>query len=154
MSIMCRRGLSGSVVPRLRIGRRENRDSVPGGVRDLFVCTTASVHPASEADPRLYPMGTSSQGVKLAAHLHLMPKIKNAWSDPSIPPYIFMAWCLIKHRHNFIFLVARLDAQWHGETLRLMYVRWNLRNMKSATKNLVRKPQTKRFFRKCWPNPV
>jgi len=32
---------------------------------------------------------------------HLPPysvEVKNAWSYTSTPPYIFMAWCLIKHR--------------------------------------------------------
>jgi len=28
-------------------------------------------------------------------------KVKNAWSYTSNSPYIFMAWCLIKHRDNF-----------------------------------------------------
>jgi hypothetical protein len=25
------------------------------------------------------------------------------WSYTSIPPYIFMMWCLVKHRNNFTF---------------------------------------------------
>jgi hypothetical protein len=28
-------------------------------------------------------------------------KVKKDWSYTSIPPYILMAWCLIKHRDNF-----------------------------------------------------
>jgi hypothetical protein len=31
-------------------------------------------------------------------HLHLVPRSKNAWSYTSTPPYIFLAWCLAKHR--------------------------------------------------------
>jgi hypothetical protein len=37
---------------------------------------------------------------------HSLPssaEIKNAWSYVSTPPYVFMAWCLIKHRGNFTF---------------------------------------------------
>jgi hypothetical protein len=30
-------------------------------------------------------------------------EIKNAWSYTSIPQYVFMAWCLVKHRDNFTF---------------------------------------------------
>jgi hypothetical protein len=30
-------------------------------------------------------------------------EVKNAWSYTSILQYIFMAWCLIKHRDNFTF---------------------------------------------------
>jgi hypothetical protein len=29
---------------------------------------------------------------------------KNIWSYTSTPPYAFMAWCLLKHRDNFIFI--------------------------------------------------
>jgi len=29
-------------------------------------------------------------------------KIKNAWSYTAIPPYVFMALCLIKHSNNFL----------------------------------------------------
>jgi len=25
-------------------------------------------------------------------------EVKNAWSYTSIPPYVFMAWCLVKYR--------------------------------------------------------
>jgi hypothetical protein len=28
--------------------------------------------------------------------------VKNTWSDITIPPYVFMASCLIKHRDNFL----------------------------------------------------
>jgi hypothetical protein len=28
---------------------------------------------------------------------------KNAWSYTSTPQYAFMAWCLVKHKDNFIF---------------------------------------------------
>jgi hypothetical protein len=37
---------------------------------------------------------------------HLPPssaEVKNAWSCTSIPQYVFMAWCLVKHRDNFTF---------------------------------------------------
>jgi hypothetical protein len=30
-------------------------------------------------------------------------EIKNAWSYISTPQYVFMAWCLVKHRDNFTF---------------------------------------------------
>jgi len=28
-------------------------------------------------------------------------EVKNAWKYTSSPQYIFMAWCLVKHRDNF-----------------------------------------------------
>jgi hypothetical protein len=30
-------------------------------------------------------------------------EVKNAWSYISTPLYVFMAWCLVKHRDNFTF---------------------------------------------------
>jgi hypothetical protein len=29
--------------------------------------------------------------------------VKNAWSYTFTPQYVFMAWCLVKHRDNFTF---------------------------------------------------
>jgi hypothetical protein len=29
--------------------------------------------------------------------------VKNAWTYTSTPPYVFMAWHLVKYRHNFTF---------------------------------------------------
>jgi len=31
-------------------------------------------------------------------------ELKNEWSYTSIPQYVFIAWCLVKHRNNFTFL--------------------------------------------------
>jgi hypothetical protein len=28
-------------------------------------------------------------------------EVNNTWSNTSTPPYVFIAWCLVKHRHNF-----------------------------------------------------
>jgi hypothetical protein len=44
--------------------------------------------------------------VKLTAHLLLVPRSKNAWSYTSTPPYVFMAWCFVKHRDNFTFTLS------------------------------------------------
>jgi hypothetical protein len=41
--------------------------------------------------------------VKLAAHLHLMPRSRMVDLYNSTRPYIFTAWCLIKHGDNFTF---------------------------------------------------
>jgi hypothetical protein len=57
-----------------------------------------------------YPMGTrgSFPGVKRpgreADHSHpSSAEVKNAWSYTSIPQYVFMAWCSVKHSENFTF---------------------------------------------------
>jgi len=31
------------------------------------------------------------------------------WSNTSIPPYVFMMWCLVKHRDNFTFYLMNLE---------------------------------------------
>jgi hypothetical protein len=57
-------------------------------------------------------MGTwgSFPGGKVAGHEadHSPPssaEVKNEWNYTSIPQYVFMAWCLLKHRGNFTFTV-------------------------------------------------
>jgi hypothetical protein len=36
--------------------------------------------------------------------VHLVPSSKNAWGYTYTSQYVFMAWCLVKHRDSFIFL--------------------------------------------------
>jgi hypothetical protein len=64
------------------------------------------VQNGSGAHPASYQMGTeglfagalSGQVVNVTFHFHLVLKSKNAWRYTSIPQYIFMALCLVKHR--------------------------------------------------------
>jgi hypothetical protein len=57
--------------------------------------TSSGAHQAS------CPMGTrapSSGPGNEAGHSPIFSaKVKNTWSYTTIPPYIFMAWCLVKH---------------------------------------------------------
>jgi hypothetical protein len=41
--------------------------------------------------------------VNLTTHLHLVPRSKDERNYTSIPQYVFMAWCLVKHRDKFTF---------------------------------------------------
>jgi hypothetical protein len=72
--------------------------------------------------PALRPTKTSVQwvpgaltpGLKRPGHEddHSPPssaEVKNAWSYTSSPPYVFMAWRLVKHRDNFTFTFAWRD---------------------------------------------
>jgi hypothetical protein len=68
------------------------------------VQTGSGSHPAS------YPTGSGALspgvrgwGVKLTTHLHLVPRLRKREAIPPLPQYVFMAWCLVKHRGNFIF---------------------------------------------------
>jgi hypothetical protein len=49
----------------------------------------------------LFPWEKSGRGVKLTTHLHIMPRSRMHGAIPPLPQYIFMAWCLVKHRDNF-----------------------------------------------------
>jgi hypothetical protein len=42
--------------------------------------------------------------VKLTTHLHLVQWSRTRGPIPPLPLYVFMAWCLVKHRNNFTFL--------------------------------------------------
>jgi hypothetical protein len=35
--------------------------------------------------------------------------VKNEWSYTSTPQYVFMAWCLVKHRDNFTFYLYEIQ---------------------------------------------
>jgi hypothetical protein len=53
--------------------------------------------------PGALSLGVKRRDVKLTTPLLLMPRSKNAWKYTSTPPYVFIAWCLVKHRDNFTF---------------------------------------------------
>jgi hypothetical protein len=58
--------------------------------------------------PIQWVLGALSLGVKRpgreADHSpQFSAEVKNAWSYTSTPQYIFMAWCLVKHRDTFTF---------------------------------------------------
>jgi len=43
--------------------------------------------------------------------MHYLPsscaEVKNAWSYTFMPPYVFMAWCMVKHRDKFAFTLPK-----------------------------------------------
>jgi hypothetical protein len=84
----------------------KNRDSSVGiavgyGLDDRNV---SGAHPASypEGTRGCFP-GSKAAGVKLTSHLHLLPRSRMRGAIPPLPRYVFMVWCLVKHRDNFIF---------------------------------------------------
>jgi hypothetical protein len=71
------------------------------------------VRNGSGALPASYPMFTGGifAGVKRSARKadhspQSSAEVKNAWSYTSTLPYVFMAWCLVKHR-DFTFLLCQ-----------------------------------------------
>jgi hypothetical protein len=86
-----------------------------------------SVQAGSGAHPTSYstPTGGSFPGGKVDGERiwHLSPYNAEVNNSPAIPPlshYAFMAWCLIKHRDNFFFvLLIQLCLQINLESKRI-----------------------------------
>jgi hypothetical protein len=47
--------------------------------------------------------GGSFPGNEAEHSLHLVPRSRMRGAIPPLPQYVFMAWCLVKHRDNFTF---------------------------------------------------
>jgi hypothetical protein len=76
---------------------------------EIFLFTTASRTALEPTQPPIqWVPGALSRGVKQLGREadHSPPssvEVKNAWSYTSTHQYVFMAWCLVKHRDNFTF---------------------------------------------------
>jgi hypothetical protein len=69
-----------------------------------FLFTTASRTALGPTQPPIqWVTGALSLGVKLTTHINLVPRSRMRGAIPPFPQYVFMAWCLVKHRDNFTF---------------------------------------------------
>jgi hypothetical protein len=99
-------GSSVNIESRLWTGR-PGFDSPQGQWCDYFLFTTASrpavgrTQPSIQWDRTVFPSGWRGRSVKLSTHLDLMPRLRMRGAIPPLPQYVFMAWCLVKHRNNF-----------------------------------------------------
>jgi hypothetical protein len=81
---------------------------------EIFLFTTASRTALGSIQPPMqWVPGALSMGVKRPEREadHSPPssaEVKNTWSYTSTPQYVFMAWCLVKHRDNFTFTFTLL----------------------------------------------
>jgi hypothetical protein len=75
----------------------------------IFLFTTmsrtalGSTQPPIQWVPWALPLGVSGQGMKLTTQLHLVPRSSMHTAIPPLHQYVFMAWCLVKHKENFTF---------------------------------------------------
>jgi len=86
----------------------DDRSSIPGRSNDKIfsfchhcVPTGSGAH-TTQTLIQWVP-GGSGWSVKLTAPLPSSAEVKNAWSCTSTLRYVFMAWCLVKHRDDFVF---------------------------------------------------
>jgi hypothetical protein len=80
----------------------------------IFLFTTVSRMALGPIQPSIqWIPGTLSLGIKRPGREsdHSPPfsaAFKNAWRYTSTPQYVFMPWCLVKHRDNFYFQILSL----------------------------------------------
>jgi hypothetical protein len=93
----------------LPAGGSKRRDPIPG--RGKRFSLFKNVHSSPGANTTSYSMDVMDSflrgKVSRAKVDHSSPssaEIKNAWSYTSIPSYVFLVWCLIKHRDKSFFL--------------------------------------------------
>jgi hypothetical protein len=90
-------------------------------------------------------------------HTHLMPRSRMV-EDASISPYVFIVWCLIKHRDNFTFY-SSVPITWVGAISKISLKRLHHKfvykltsKLFSGCTNLLQAPHThwKEFWRRSW----
>jgi len=82
----------------------------------IYLCpyiyqTGSGAHPAS------YPVGTADSyprvkrpGREAEQSPPSSAEVKNTCSSASTPKYVFMVWCLVKHRDNFTFILPSVTS--------------------------------------------
>jgi hypothetical protein len=78
------------------------------GLRILFNTMSRTALEPTQPPVQWVPWEALSLGVKRLGREadHSPPstaEVKNAWNYTSTPQYVFMVWCLFKHRDNFTF---------------------------------------------------
>jgi hypothetical protein len=70
----------------------------------IFLFTAASRTTLGPTYPPIQGLpGALSLGVKLTTHLQLVLKSRMCGAIMTLSQYIFMVWCLVKHRGNLTF---------------------------------------------------
>jgi len=69
----------------------------------LFRPVPGHTQPHIQWVPRAFNLGVKRPELEADNSPPSSAEIKKAWSYASLPQYVFMAWCLIKHRDNFTF---------------------------------------------------
>jgi hypothetical protein len=67
------------------------------------VQTGSGAHPASYSVPGALSLWVKWPGREVDHSPPSNAEVKKVWSYTSTPQYVFMAWCLVKHREDFTF---------------------------------------------------
>jgi hypothetical protein len=70
------------------------------------ITALGTTQPPVQWVPGALSLGVKLQGREADQSPPSSAEIKNAWSYFSNTQYVFMAWCLVKHRDNFTFTSA------------------------------------------------
>jgi hypothetical protein len=97
--------VSGPLIPLHSLGCWSVQKSRLEKITDSTASRTAlgPTQPPIQWVPGALTLGVKRPGVKLTIHLHLVPRSRMRGAIPPLPQYVFMAWCLVKHRDNFTF---------------------------------------------------
>jgi hypothetical protein len=90
----------------LWVGLTRGQSSSPGRVKNVLFSTSSRSALGYTQPPIQWVLGALSSGVRHPGReANYSPpgsaKVKKMWIYISTPPYIFIAQCLVKHRHNF-----------------------------------------------------
>jgi hypothetical protein len=103
----------------------------PGGGLGMFLFSTASRPTMGPIQPPIQWVlgggGALSPGIKWSGREadHSSPSSvedKTAWSYTSTQQYIFMTWCLVKHRDKFTFFTFYFTFNWKTCTMKLIEI--------------------------------
>jgi hypothetical protein len=88
----------------------DDRGSISSRAKDGKFSVCHHVQTGSGSNPASHPVGTGDLSLRVkrlgreADHSpSFSAEVKIVWSCTTAPYYIFMAWCLAKHRDNFTF---------------------------------------------------
>jgi hypothetical protein len=73
--------------------------------------------------PGVLSLGVKQLGCEADHSPPSSARVKNAWSYTFIPQYVFMVWCLVKHRDYFTFFYCLVAVEVAAVGLKPLYAK-------------------------------